>query len=86
MGRSEEEIIDEFGRTIIPKMVEYELTVRDTMARERTHQLDDKVWRAYGTLENARAMSSEETLLMLSHLRMGVAMGRFKGVDLQTIN
>ena len=86
LGRTEEEIIDEFGKTIIPRMVDYELKVRDAMATERTSQLDDKVWRAYGTLENARAMSSKETLLMLSHLRMGVAMGRFKGIDVQTIN
>ena len=86
LGRTEEEIIDEFGKGIIPKMVEYELKVRSVMARERTHQLDDKVWRAYGLLENARAMSSEETLFLLSHVRMGVTMGRFKDIDVRTIN
>ena len=86
LGRSEEEIIDEFGKDIIPKMVEYELKVREAMAKERTYQLDDKVWRAYGLLENARTMSSEETLFLLSLLRMGVTMGRFKGIDVQTIN
>ncbi len=67
-------------------MVEYELKVREAMARERTYQLDDKVWRAYGILENARAISSDETLLFLSHVRMGVAMGRFKDLDIPTIN
>ncbi|MCK4658960.1 MAG: protein arginine kinase [Phycisphaerae bacterium] len=86
LGRTEEEIIDEFGKTIIPKMVEYELKVREAMARERPYQLDDKIWRAYGILKNARAMSSEEALFLLSHIRMGVAMGRFKHVDVQTIN
>ena len=86
LGRSEEEIIDEFGRMIIPKMVEYELKVREAMAKERTYQLDDTVWRAYGILENARAMSSEETLAHLSHVRMGVIMGRFKDLDIPTIN
>ena len=86
LGRTEEEIVEEFGKTIIPKMVEYELKVRDAMAKERTYLLDDKVWRAYGALNNARAMSSEETLFLLSHLRMGVAMGRFKDLDVETIN
>lgn len=86
LGRTEEDIIDEFGKNIIPKMVEYEVKVREAMARERTYQLDDKVWRAYGTLENARAMSSEETLFLLSHLRLGVAMGRFNRLDVPTIN
>ncbi|MFH0981633.1 MAG: protein arginine kinase [Planctomycetota bacterium] len=86
LGRSEEEIIDEFGKTIIPKMVKYELKVREAMVRERTYQLDDKVWRAYGILENARTLSSDETLFLLSHVRMGVTMGRFKDLDIRTIN
>ena len=86
LGRTEEEIIDEFGKDIIPKMVEYELKVREALASERTSQLDDKVWRAYGLLGNARTMSSKETLYLLSHVRMGVAMGRFKGIDVRTIN
>ncbi|MCP4591434.1 MAG: protein arginine kinase [bacterium] len=86
LGRTEEEIIEEFGRSIIPKVVEYELKVRDEMVKEHTHQLDDKVWRAYGTLENARAMGSEEALFLLSHVRLGVAMGRFTQLDVPTIN
>ena len=86
LGRSEEDIIEEFGRTIIPQMVEYELKVREAMANERAYQLDDKVWRAFGTLENARSISSEEVLFLLSHVRMGVAMGRFDAIDTNTIN
>ena len=31
-------------------------------------------------------MATEETLLLLSHLRMGVHLGRVKDVDLRTIN
>jgi protein arginine kinase len=31
-------------------------------------------------------MASEETLFLLSHLRMGVNLGRVKEVDIQTIN
>ncbi len=31
-------------------------------------------------------MTSEETLFLLSHLRMGVNLGRIKDIDLQKIN
>ena len=35
---------------------------------------------------HARTLSSEETLLHLSHLRMGVNLGRIQSVDLGTVN
>ena len=40
--------------------------------------LDDKIWRALGTLKNARAISGDEALFLLSHLRMGVVLERIK--------
>lgn len=86
LGRSEEEIIEKFSENIIPRIVEYERAARNALADERSVQLDDKVWRAFGILENARAMASDETLFFLSHVRMGVSMGRLQGLDLGTIN
>ncbi|MCA9155661.1 MAG: protein arginine kinase [Planctomycetales bacterium] len=86
LGHSEEEIIEKFSENIIPRIVEYEHAARNALAEERSVQLDDKVWRAFGILENARAMASDETMFFLSHVRMGVSMGRLQGVDVGTIN
>lgn len=86
LGKSEEEIIEEFRDRIIPRIVEYENLARETLVREKPIALDDRIWRAYGLLENARAVSSEETLFLLSHLRMGVALGRIERLDLDTLN
>ncbi|MCG3128724.1 MAG: Protein-arginine kinase [Phycisphaerae bacterium] len=86
LGRAESEIIDEFHAKIIPKIVEYERHARAALVRERLHSLDDKIWRAMGVLRNARLMSSDEALECLSHLRMGVHIGRLTNVDLQTVN
>ncbi len=86
LGLSEEQIVDEFATKTIPQFVEYELAARNTLLKERVHLLDDKIWRAYGTLENARALSSDETLFLLSHLRMGVSMGRCQKIDTDQIN
>ena len=35
---------------------------------------------------SARLLASEETLFLLSHLRMGVNLGRVKDIDLRTLN
>jgi protein arginine kinase len=86
LGRSEEEIVDEFATRTIPQFVEYEMAARNSLMKDRSTLLDDKIWRAYGTLENARALSSDETLFLLSHLRMGVNMGRCDKVSLGTLN
>ena len=86
LGRAEEEVIEEFSGRIIPRVVEYEQAARDALSRERSMQLDDKVWRAFGVLENARAMASDETMFFLSHVRMGVSMGRLSTIDVNTIN
>jgi protein arginine kinase len=85
LGKSEEQIIREFER-IVPKVIEYEQRARQALVKEKVHALDDKVWRAYGMLQYARTVSSEETMFLLSHLRMGVNLGRIDKLDLQTVN
>jgi protein arginine kinase len=86
LGKSEEEIIEEFRHLVIPKIIDYEHHARKTLLNDHTVALDDKVGRALGLLRSARLMASEETLFLLSHLRMGVNLGRVKDVDIRTIN
>jgi protein arginine kinase len=86
LGKSEGEIISEFKLQVIPKIIEYEHHARRTLLNDRTVALDDKVCRALGLLRSARLLASEETLFLLSHVRMGVNLGRVKDVDLRTLN
>jgi protein arginine kinase len=86
LGKSEEEIVSEFRRQVIPKIVEYEHQARKTLMQEKTVALDDTVCRALGILRSARLLKSEETLFLLSHLRMGVNLGRVKDVDINKVN
>jgi len=48
--------------------------------------LDDRVFRSWGVLTHARTISSDETLTLLSAVRLGIHMGRLKDVDLGVIN
>jgi protein arginine kinase len=86
LGKTEDEIISDFKHLVIPKIIDYEHHARRTLVNDRTVALDDKVCRALGILRTARLMASEETLFLLSHLRMGINLGRIKDIDLRTIN
>lgn len=86
LGKTEESILNTFSRAIIPKMVEYEQAARDTLVHHHASQLDDKIWRAYGLLANARRITSGETQSLLSPVRMGVHLGRFDRLDIQMLN
>ncbi len=86
LGQSEDEILSGFKSEVIPSIVKYEQEARRALAESRSAALDDKIWRALGTLENCRAISGEETLFLLSHLRMGVILERIKHIDLDAVS
>jgi len=56
------------------------------LADESPMPLDDRIFRAWGILTHARTISSDETLALLSAVRLGVHLGRLQGVNLGTIN
>jgi protein arginine kinase len=86
LGKTEDDIISDFKHLVIPKIIDYEHHARKTLVNDKTVALDDKVCRALGVLRTARLIASEETLQLLSHLRMGVNLGRIKDLDIRTIN
>jgi len=86
LGRGEDEIISDFKHQVIPKIIEYEHNARKMLTAERALALDDKVHRALGTLRSARLMSSEETLTLLSHVRLGVNLKRVEDIDINKVN
>src|SRR5580692_1573889 len=86
LGKSEEEIIGDFKHTVIPKIIDYEHHARKALLSEHSLALDDKVWRALGLLRSARMMETEETLVALSHVRLGVNLKRVKDLDINKVN
>ncbi len=86
LGRDESEILEDFARVVIPKIVEYEQATRQALVSGKAAMLDDRVFRALGVLQNARLMSSSEAMRYLSHVRMGLHTGRIAGADVRTVN
>ncbi len=86
LGRSEQEILSDFQNAVVPQIIAYEQQARQALLRQRPALLDDKVWRAWAVLTHARVIGTEEVLSLLSHLRLGVNLGRIDTVDVRTIN
>jgi len=78
LGHSEQESVESLDR-VTRQILDYEERARDVMLRDARAQMEDKVWRAYGSLRYGRSMSSQEVINLCSAVRLGVALG-FNGL------
>ena len=85
LGFSEEEIIDNLEK-VNRQIISQEQKVRKNLLSNSKSQLEDQVWRAYGTLSSARIISSAEAMELLSKLRFGVGLGIVHRPNLGTLN
>jgi protein arginine kinase len=85
LGKSETTILGEI-REVIPQIVMYERQARQTLVKENRQWLHDKVARAYGTLCSATMMTSEETMDLLSSVRLGINLALLEDLTIPTVN
>jgi len=85
LGKTEEDLVARVAE-VVPVVVSYERKAREHLVSENQHDLFDQVSRAYGTLQSAQQISSEETMQLLSRVRMGVNLGLIGDVELPTVN
>jgi len=85
LGRSEQDLIKQVG-DIVPVIIEYERQARKFLVKESQENLHDRVSRAYGILRTAQTISSEETMHLLSSVRMGVNLGLIHDLEIPTVN
>ena len=71
LGLSESDVLERLNR-VVPQFIEYERRLRDALLDSDRARLEDRIWRAFGVLRAARTISSEETLELLSAIRLGV--------------
>ncbi|KPK06381.1 MAG: hypothetical protein AMS20_04770 [Gemmatimonas sp. SG8_28] len=85
LGKSEEDLLDHLG-AMVRQVIDYELQAREMLGREALAVIADKVWRAYGLLRYARTLSFEETMNLLSGVRLGVGLNMIPDVSVYTLN
>jgi protein arginine kinase len=85
LGKSENDLIHQVG-DVIPVVIDYERKARDFLINEKQNDLFEQVSRAYGTLQNAQQISSEETMFLLSRVRMGINLGLIGDLEIPEVN
>jgi protein arginine kinase len=85
LGKSEQGILNEI-HSVIPQIITYERQARQSWLRDNRQGLQDKVSRAHGTLCSATMMTSEETMELLSFVRLGINLGLVGDVTIPTVN
>jgi protein arginine kinase len=85
LGRSEEDLIKQVA-DVVPVMIDYERRARKFLVKESKQDLHDRISRAYAILKGAQTISSEETMHLLSSVRMGINLGLIQDVGIPTVN
>jgi protein arginine kinase len=85
LGHSEDEIINNING-IIRQIIEQENQARVAIFSKNRSVLEDRVNRSLGILKSAHIISSQETIELLSMVRLGCDLGIIKDIDRRRIN
>jgi protein arginine kinase len=85
LGRSEDELLDQLLR-VVGHVIEREEEARRVLLRDAGYIIEDKLWRAYGTLRYARSLTFDEAMNYLSGVRLAVGLKLVSGLSVYTLN
>jgi protein arginine kinase len=85
LGRSEEDLVDHLQR-VVRHVIQREHDARRVLWRDAGYIIEDKLWRAYGTLRFARSLTFEEAMNYLSGVRLAVGLQLINGLSVLTLN
>lgn len=85
LGESEEDIIQKL-KSIVLQIITKERHAMLGLLNNKKIEIEDKVFRSLGILQNSRIISTKESMELLSNVRMGINMNILKDIDLNTIN
>ncbi len=85
LGMSEEEILANLENVTL-KIIQNERIARKKLLESKSIQLEDKVFRSYGTLKNARLLSSQEAMQLISDVKLGVNLQLIDEVSIEQLN
>ncbi|MEA3431790.1 MAG: ATP--guanido phosphotransferase [candidate division WOR-3 bacterium] len=85
LGIDEEEIATKTEKEI-RNVIDLERETRNKLMREAGERVEDKIWRSYGILKNARMLSQEEFVNLSSAVRLGIGIGLIDNTYLKLLN
>lgn len=85
LGRAEEEIVENLT-AVTRQIIDKEKEARQVLIGNNRVQIEDKIWRSWGIMQNARLMNSQECMKLLSDIRLGVDMGIIDNIPQHLLN
>lgn len=85
LGITEKETIEKLKEIVI-RLIEQERNARTALEAVNKEALEDRVYRAFGILSNARLLTSQDFLKLISDLRLGVSLSLIENIPLETID
>ncbi|QZY54665.1 protein arginine kinase [Crassaminicella profunda] len=85
LGRNEKDIIGNL-KDVTRQIIQKERDARSTLLSNNGMQLEDQIYRSFGILCNARILSSQECMKLLSNVRLGIDTGILKEIHMDNIN
>jgi len=85
MGHSEEDVLQNING-LIRQIIDQEEQARQALLVQNRSMLEDKIFRSFGVLRSAHIISSQETVELLSMVRLGIDLEIVKDVDRKAIN
>ena len=85
LGRSETDLLEYLTR-VVSHVIEREEEARKVLLRDAGYIIEDKLWRAYGTLRYARSLTFDEVMSYLSSVRLAVGLKLITNLSVYTLN
>ncbi|WP_227397258.1 protein arginine kinase [Jeotgalibacillus aurantiacus] len=85
LGKSEEDIVEDLQR-VVDQIIAQEKSAREALVKASGIQLEDRVFRSYGTLRYSRVLESKEAAKCLSDVRLGIDLGFIENVSRSILN
>lgn len=85
LGKSEQDIVEDL-QSVVRQLITHERNARSRIQEQNGTKLEDRIYRSYGVLENARIIESKEAAQCLSNVRLGIDLGLIKQVSRNILN
>lgn len=85
LGKSEKDIVNDL-QDVVRQLIAQERNAREALAKTSHIQLEDRVFRSLGVLQNSRIIESKEAARCLSDVRLGIDMGYIKNISKNILN
>jgi len=80
LGKSEEDIVEDL-KSVVQQLIQQERTARESIMKNSSIELEDRVYRSYGVLANSRLIESAEAATCLSDVRLGIDLGYIENIS-----